>query len=372
MRNLPNFKAEMENEKGITAVYVALLLFVFFGVAALAIDVGYHRVVRNQLQNAADAAALAACNRLYDREVVTFPASPPDWAAASAEGDSAITLNSADNNQLSTGTIETGWWDTTQSPPGILSPTSSTNPVAPPNLNYGPGVRVTIAKTVGQNDGPIANFFGPVLGVSTTNASASATAVAASPGSVRPDAVVPVALARDVVNGYYDDYDDMDHLIAIGSPYMYPNSLAGQWTSFNLDRNDVRTVRELIEGGNPTAINCNDNIWIQPGVEDTLYDNRNQPSINNTYAGEDIVFPIVDAILRDNTHSSVPVTGFVGFHIVCAGDPCQGRTVTINGNQITIGNNEKVILGYFTTAPSECNGPVGPHYGPLDLCRLRE
>ena len=62
MKKLFNISAKFKNEKGVTLVYVAILLVVFLGIAALAIDIGYHRVVRNQLQNAADAAALAGCN----------------------------------------------------------------------------------------------------------------------------------------------------------------------------------------------------------------------------------------------------------------------------------------------------------------------
>ena len=47
------------DEQGVTAVIVTILLIVFLGVAALAIDIGHLYVVRNELQNAADAGALA-------------------------------------------------------------------------------------------------------------------------------------------------------------------------------------------------------------------------------------------------------------------------------------------------------------------------
>jgi Flp pilus assembly protein TadG len=379
MKKLLNISAKFKNEKGVTLVYVALLLVVFLGMAALAIDIGYHRVVRNQLQNASDAAALAGCNRLYDRAVVVFPAPPPDWAAATAEATSAIGINTADNQVLSDGTIATGWWNITQSPPGSLWPNPLTNPPpnTPPDPNYGPAVSVTITKSGSQNTGPIVNFFGGILGVSTTDIGATATAVAASPGSVRQGAVVPVAIAKQVADQYLMHYcgsppcNDPSILLAIGSPYMYPNTLAGQWTSFQLDTNDTTSVRGLISEGNPTMLSTGDNIWIEPGVKDTLYDNKNQPSIDNTYAGKDIVFPIIDAIISDTTHSSVPIAGFIGFHIECAGSGCQGRTfVDNNGNTVTVGANEKIILGYFITPPGYGNGPIGPHYGPLDRCRL--
>jgi Flp pilus assembly protein TadG len=373
-----NISAKLKSEKGVTLVYVALLLVVFLGMAALAIDVGYNRVVRNQLQNAADAAAIAGCNRLYDRDVVIFPAPPPNWTAASAEATNAIPINTADTQALSVGTIATGWWDITQLLPGSLwsgSPPASPPPNTPPTSNYGPAVSVTIVKTGSQNSGPIVNFFGAILGKPTTDAGATATAVAASPGSVRPGAVVPVAIAKAVADQWEkhnnDPVGDPSELIAIGSPYMYPNTLAGQWTSFLLDENNTPAVQGLISDGNPTELSTGTDIWIEPGVKDVLYDNKNQPSIDNTYAGKDIVFPIIDAIVSDTTHSEAPIAGFIGFHIECAGSGCKGRTfVDNNGNTVTIGANEKIILGYFKTAPGYGSGPIGPYYGALDRCRL--
>ena len=58
MKKLFDISAKLKSQKGVTAVYVAIMLVVFIGAAAFAIDVGYNRVVRNQLQNAADSAAL--------------------------------------------------------------------------------------------------------------------------------------------------------------------------------------------------------------------------------------------------------------------------------------------------------------------------
>ena len=183
-------RSKLNNEKGAVAVIVALLLVVLLGIAAFAIDIGYGRVVRNQLQNAADAAALAACNRFYDRTAgpVTFPPPPPNWTAAAAEAASAITDNKADNKQLKVGTTEVGWWDITQAYPGSMWPSPLTNPPpnTPPTANYGPAVRVTIAKTGTQNDGPISSFFGRVLGKSSYDSGATATAVAASPHGPPP------------------------------------------------------------------------------------------------------------------------------------------------------------------------------------------
>ena len=50
--------APLTNQKGITALNVAIAGVVLVGMAAFAIDVGHALVTQNELQNAADAAAL--------------------------------------------------------------------------------------------------------------------------------------------------------------------------------------------------------------------------------------------------------------------------------------------------------------------------
>ena len=64
MRVLFNISAIFKSEKGVTAVYVALLISVFIGFAAWVIDIGFIMVTKNELQNAADAAALAGASAL--------------------------------------------------------------------------------------------------------------------------------------------------------------------------------------------------------------------------------------------------------------------------------------------------------------------
>ncbi len=54
----------LRDDRGASAVVVALLLVVFIGFAALVVDMGYAYTVKRQLQAAADAAALAGCQEL--------------------------------------------------------------------------------------------------------------------------------------------------------------------------------------------------------------------------------------------------------------------------------------------------------------------
>ena len=64
MKKLCYFSKQLKDNKGVTAVVVAIFLVGFIGFAALAIDVGYLMTARNELQNIADGAALAGARTL--------------------------------------------------------------------------------------------------------------------------------------------------------------------------------------------------------------------------------------------------------------------------------------------------------------------
>ena len=54
------------NERGAILALVAMLFTIFIGLVAFAIDIGHLKVVENELQNAADAGALAGAQSLYE------------------------------------------------------------------------------------------------------------------------------------------------------------------------------------------------------------------------------------------------------------------------------------------------------------------
>ena len=64
MLRLQNLLPVLKNNRGVTLVFVAICLVVLIGFAALAVDIGYMYATRNELQNVADAAALAGAGYL--------------------------------------------------------------------------------------------------------------------------------------------------------------------------------------------------------------------------------------------------------------------------------------------------------------------
>ena len=334
-----SFLAGLRSQSGAAAILVAFLMIVFLGIAALALDIGYLYVVRTELQNAADAAALAGAGRLYPRSVTGAVISvvPPEWGAAEAAADyPQAPANTAGGVMLTDYEVRTGYWNLVSGT--LRSPLSTQGP------QDAPAVQVTVRRSGGENSGPVQLFFARALGIGTAGVGATATAVTACPGVAYPGALFPIAIRKSVADRA-SEFGSRSSTIRIGSDYHYPEDDAGQWTSFDVDANDVPFIRDLIQNGNPNTVTRLDSIWIQPGTKNTIY--------NEVPLEIDVALPVVlDADF--DTHARVPVHGFIGFHI----------TGSKKGNR-------PYIEGYFTSflyIPQ--SGPVGPCYGAYTPPRL--
>ncbi|WP_246541508.1 pilus assembly protein TadG-related protein [Collimonas antrihumi] len=378
---MSKFNAMSLQAKGSVLVFVAGILLVLTGFAVAAIDVGRVFIVRNEMQNVADAAALAGANCL-DRqslagsttECTSATSTTLNWDRASAKATDELGRNTADNRAISTTDsghqIDVGYWNLlTKSPSGgTLSKTFT-----PLTNDDKPAVRVTITKDVGKNNGPITMLTRWMFGGSDVPMTAKAVAVISSPGSVVPGALIPVAINQCMFDQYWDSVKgqpvlfksgDVDPYglsklgqpweVRIGSSYHYPSCESGQWTSFQQNANDVPTVRDLIANGNPTALNITDNTWIQPGTKDSLYNSLS--SQYPTPPGADVTVVVVNQPSGWSTNTQTPIVGFAGFHI----DDIQG-------------GSGKYIQGHFIQgAISSGSSGVGPYYGTYTPPRLAQ
>lgn len=96
---------KLQNEKGIVIILVAILLIFFLGIAALAIDFGHRHVVRNELQNSADAGALAGAQVLYTETGMVNP-----QANSVAENTAKFNLAQKAAVEFDDNDIERGHW----------------------------------------------------------------------------------------------------------------------------------------------------------------------------------------------------------------------------------------------------------------------
>ena len=149
----------LRGESGATAVIVALLMIPLFGFAAISIDVGGLYFERRQLQNGADAAALAIAQDCAKGVCGDINATASDLAGKNANDNAA-------------------------------NATATTS-----------GNTVTVTASTKNPDGStgLRHFFAPVLGVDATQVKAAATAAWGAPSS--GPAVLPITFGQCVFAG---------------------------------------------------------------------------------------------------------------------------------------------------------------------------
>jgi hypothetical protein len=320
----------LRNESGAVVVLVAILLTVFLAIAALAIDVGYLASVRNELQNAADASALAGARAFAESSSPT-----PNWTLAAATAQSSISINKSAGITLTDIEVETGYWNLARSPLGLQS-TGIT-----PGANDVAAVKARVNKADGSNSGKVQHWFGAFAGKGSSNVSADAVAVCGYAGAAGSGAL-PAPFA---ISDCTSDNMDPGETFRIGSAYHYPDDEAGQFTTFLVALNQVPAIRDLITNGNPSPVEIGDNVWIQPGTENSLYEHNNHPSMND-FAGKTIVVPVVSRCDLQN-RGWAAVSGFACLHVVRA-----------------VGASQKYVEAYLVD-PCVAPGtePGGPNYG---------
>lgn len=207
----------IKNEKGVSAVIVALLLVVFLGIGALAIDIGYLAVVKNECQNAADAAALAGARQMgenYGSSNVDLTLNVVEIAQQIGQANRVDTKNLAVDNMV----IQLGHWDAPNST--IITPSNAPDTVC-----------VEVKRESGLTSGPIGTFFAkaPPIGKSNYNVSAKSCAALTGPCEGKP--TIPLGISKDWYDNHVCNAPDDINMNAT------PVSCAG-WT--NLSSNDFK------------------------------------------------------------------------------------------------------------------------------------
>jgi Flp pilus assembly protein TadG len=139
---LARLKREGRDERGVVLVLVAIMMTVFLGMAALAIDVGYFYQQQRQAQSAADAAALAGAQDL-----------PGSATNATSEAKTYVASNMPGVPQVYT--------CTTPATPGVC--------ITTPYSSNSKQIQVTVTQNV-------PTLFGQIFGINSTNVSATAVA----------------------------------------------------------------------------------------------------------------------------------------------------------------------------------------------------
>lgn len=364
-------------QRGTVAITVAMSMVLLLGSGALAIDIGNLMVARNELQNAADAAALAGAGCLKPRaECGNATATQPDWTTGSGAASTfstATTSNKVQGAYPTVSTVATGYWNATGTPSGLQAQTIT------PGAYDLPAVQVTIRKDGSNANGAVPVFLATVFGgVTSLKSSAVATAVLSSPGNVGPGGLFPLAMSQCLFNTYWNSSTDspalsptsgtvsgfsdpqvagQPYIFRIGSSYHYGTCDSGQWTTFNVNDNSASYAKGLISNGNSTtfSVNATPGTWIQTGTEDTLFKSTAACSA----AGNGQCAWVTVAVVNDpsTTGGFQPVLAFACLHILDAQ----------NGSG-------QYVVAQMTNDMSHCETPnsggVGPSYGAYTPPRL--
>lgn len=260
------------DQRGAVALWVAILLPVFIGFGALAYDISHFLVVRGEVQNAADAGALAGARFLYNND-----------GTAVNPGANQIAYDTATANQSQKQIVDVGWtsgnagdvqrghWSfatRTFTPNASLAPVDLWNVSSAEldaNLNFINAVRV---RTHRRNPQALA-IFGRIFGVSGIDVSAQAIAYIGFAGSLsKGDADQPIAICKQAILDFTTDPDGSFTCIVgrmINSGQNEATRETGGWTSFYQDLDDpnlpcnggtnAQEVRDLVcSDGNSAPI----------------------------------------------------------------------------------------------------------------------
>lgn len=318
---------------GAVAAITAFFILVALGSLALVIDLGHLFLVKNELQRAADAGAMAGAKGLLPIPPGTRSPVPivPDCDRALVAAQVIVAANQADggNLELLSGDVWFGRWDG-----GVFLATGCS---LPQQVN---AVKVMVRKDQAAN-GPVTLFFARVLpgGLSSQELSAQALSLTGYAGYA-PGGAFAFPLAID------DDKAPPDHPRELVTIHLSPTpGDGGCWHSFDDKSPGANDLRGLVNGSTPSPpITVGDQIRVKEGVSDSVLQELGQ-IVDSQGGTMDILLPVISA----DAHTAwTTVLGFAAFHIT----------------QVVSTGGDKYLQGYTIpdyVAPGVL--PGGPNYG---------
>jgi len=362
-------------QKGAVAITAALSMTALLGIGAMAIDIGNLLVARSELQNAADAAALAGAGCLYKRAACNNTSdTEPDWTEAQVTASDFATAtapatNLVQNSAINVVSTATGFWNVTGSPAGLQTPGTFT-----PGTNDMPAIQVTVVKDASNENGGVPVFLGGIFGVTTLKASAVATAVISRPGYVGTAGLFPIAIPQCMYDNYWNSSTNSPVTYegtaipgqtepqTMGQPYVFDMmssyhagmcSQTAQWTSFNLQSaQSANVTKDLITGGNPVPLSIGDQTFIQSGTKDALFQATRACSANGGNGScAWVTVAVVDSVANPGQNQTI--NAFACLHIL---------------NEVGNGTNAHIVA-QMSADQSMCqtanSGGNGPNYGAI-------
>jgi hypothetical protein len=305
------------------SLVTAIAIFVLLGFIALALDIAHIVMVKSELQKAADAGAMAGARGLWPLVLpVTGSTTPrnPDCAAGGLAAQLTAHNNRVDGSYLTSDseiTVDVGRWDYAARAFTAGCTTTSN------------------AVRVGTRRNGVVMLFAKIFGISTTDLSATATAVMDFASAVGKGCL-PIAVDKE--------YTGPGTQIKIS---MNPDTVDnGGWFVDPPDRASAATIRDYITRDSCPALNVGDIINLQNGVDGSVL-SALKDELALHPGGWDTFLPVVDT---PKFNQEQPITAFVPFRIT--------EVSNTGGDKYVKG----VVLDLLDM-PSAL--PGGPNYGGL-------
>lgn len=374
---------EATSRRGSILVLSAIMIIALVGLCALSIDIGYLMIAKTQLQQSADAAALAACAELIDDEALGGMPSMTDeitnarsvavqFAALNKVCNSAPTVGSNAGN-LPTGDILVG---------ELVYPFPFDQSLDFAQPNRFNAVQVNVRRTSSSN-GEVNMYFAKLFGFNSRPVQASATAVLITnfggfhvPGDQSNLDLLPFALDIDTWNSLLggsvttDDWrwDPTGQRVLAGPDGVKEVNLFPQGTgspgnrgtvdigSSNNSTSDI--ARQITDGVSPSDLAHFDNSELKFDANGELAlkgDTGISAGVKDELAsiiGDPRVVPIFESVTGPGNNATYTIVAFTGVRIM---------EVVLTGKQTS---KRVMIQPAFVNAKggTPSNGPTSSYY----------
>jgi hypothetical protein len=291
----------LRDQQGATAIVVAISLVLLISCAALAIDLAHLYVARNELQNAADAGALAGARFLFVNDgtydstsainasgFTSVEFNPPKFIpSANKVAHDAAEANKSENlpvevnwvaGQNTGSDVERGHWSFGWGnlPAGFYPNDSiamvNLNLVSPIELDQNPNFINAVRVRARREATPVASWFAKIFGRDSFQLTTDAVAYLGYAGRLEPlDSDQPIAICREALLNDQNEYDcNIGRMLNSGSDSTTHNT-AG-WTNFSqpcstANASEMRSLICNADGANVSDVSYGQNMGAVGGVQ---------------------------------------------------------------------------------------------------------
>lgn len=316
----PFFRSKDNKEKGVTIILVAVTLVVLLSIGAFAVDFGFGRVVKNQLQNSVDSAALAGAGTLGQQYIIL--GTVDESAVISAVQNFASTYNKAAKQTISLETVEVGCWD-------------ADNRTFDTTCTFNKNAVKVATRMDSEMNSPITTFFAKVFGVTSMNIEHT-EAIAALTGQAIADPAefeVPVM----IFDSWFDQYPGPDGFCGNIIQFSPTNDSCAGWTTLSDEINSNKpNLIDILENGpshtdpmvaTKTRINLGggETVPVQVALEQAWVD-------NNVDGKWHTKVPVVSGDCTTNPNQDGLVVGFAYVTILAVDIPPDDKQINVMVN----------------------------------------